>query len=642
MCVCIMSVWTLLQLLVCVCVVCVVGQPLERVELSGGQQLTCGQAVFDCEVRSASPACIYEDERVSVSRLHVQLVQCVEQKAWSVCLQILLNITVTDTGESEASADDEEHDEDLESVSSSASVCVCYSYPSHRHSKTLHFTFNTTTLQDGRTLQGWMSLAVLVPKAEFGSPVVVHSPHTNSTTHLMIPSLEEVCSRGLDALYCTAPRLYSRSAPEAGAFLLYVSDAERWRTQEFSACKRHERDGACVKLPWSNASQEFGVSSSSVAPCLCFEIWGSFPRVQYCPFVNETVSSRSVSVSLSVSSSPAAVLWNFTAPCRLELELQLCVWDWRNSSCSSAHTHTHSHTHRWTQTNHTHWQLQGEFLHVQRHPSLCVQVKVSGVGHLDPVCPFEVRRNHWSIPLVLCVCLLCVTMLGAYAVQGTLKSWVFRWLKEEEEETPLVSSVDLLLISPPDVDSVCVQMCVLSSSLSALGFSVSLDLCSGPTLCALGPGPWLHAGLRRGGRVVLVVTPGACARAEQWSRGARPEEQELLEDRFCPEVFEASLSRLRGHAAGPFLLVQFEGRCPPQALPELLQGLPLFSLPRQSLAFITELTRGAAHTHTNTNTHLRAAARMLSGALRDTGHSRQTHTHTLQHKHNNTHPDCWI
>ncbi|XP_009302640.1 interleukin-17 receptor C isoform X1 [Danio rerio] len=634
MCVCVMSVWTLLQLLVCVCGVCGVDQPLEKVELSGGQQLTCGQAVFDCEVRSASPACMCENEGVSVSGLHVRLVQCGEQKAWSVCLQILLNVTATDTGD-EASADDEEGDEDLESVLSSASVCVCCYYPVQQHSKTLHFTFNPTTLQDDKTIQGGVSLVVQVPKAEYGSPVVVVSP-TNSTTELTIPTQEEACSRGLDAVYCKAPRLYSRSAPGAGAFLLYVSDVERWRTQEFLVCKRHERDGVCVKLPWRNASQEFGVSFSSVAPCLCFEICSSFPRVQYCPFMNETVSSRSVSVSLSVSSSPAAVLWNVTAPCRLKLEVRLCVWDWRNSSCSSAHTHTHSHTHRWTQTNHTHWQLQGEFLYVQRHPSLCVQVEVSGLGLLDPVCPFEVRRNHWSIPLVLCVCLLCVTMLGAYAVQGTLKSWEFRWLKEEEE-TPLVSSVDLLLVSPPDVDGVCVQMCVLSSSLSALGFSVSLDLCSGSALCAVGPGPWLHAALRRGGRVVLVVTPGACARAEEWSRGARPEEQELLEDRFCSEVFEASLSRLRGRAAGPFLLVQFEGHCPPQALPELLQGLPLFSLPRQSLGFITELTRGAAHTHTNT--HLRAAARVLSGALRD---SRRTHTHTLQHKHNNTHPDCWI
>lgn len=184
-----------------------------------------------------------------------------------------------------------------------------------------------------------------------------------------------------------------------------------------------------------------------------------------------------------------------------------------------------------------------------------------------------------------------------------------------------------MLLYPPDNDQAVLGLvCRLGLSLSSLGFSVSLDLWSQAELSVLGPVPWLHSRLdrlqRQGGKVVLVLTQAAWERAEEWgsrgSRGSRGWERDTLWGRGCDEdgesavgcrspysdVFSASLSciladYLQGRAGERFTLVQFEslppGSCRP--LPELFRGLPLFSLPSQSLGFLTELALGQPHGH---------------------------------------------
>lgn len=200
---------------------------------------------------------------------------------------------------------------------------------------------------------------------------------------------------------------------------------------------------------------------------------------------------------------------------------------------------------------------------------------------------------------------------------------------------------------PPDADTSVIQLlCRLSSSLSALGFTVSLDLWNRSEINALGPVPWLHSCLEKvrqsRGKAVMVLTPEVCERAERWSsRGAKPEpEEENVTDRgvqslTCSEVFDALLSRilgdyLLGRAGERFVLARFDGRCTATALPEFFRGLPLFSLPSQSLDFITELTEGArtgrrASERWERAGALRAASRAVSGALREitagTGHT---------------------
>ncbi|XP_058641037.1 interleukin-17 receptor C isoform X2 [Onychostoma macrolepis] len=638
-----MSVWPLL--LVCV-PLCIFTRALERIELRADHALTCGQGIIHCEVKSGGPTCIQDDEHVYVSSLDAYIVQCRKQQTWSLCLKVLVNVTVTDRPVASDGSGDEgaeemhggAHQDDLDNMTSAVAVCVCYAYSSQRHSSTLRFTVTSSAFDDSTTLQVWMSFVVDLPKAELGNSVLVHSSYKAAQKHVRLPPIEEVCSKGLDAIFCKAPKLHKKTDNVTGAMILYVANADQERFQEFNACQKRDRKGPCVKVEWENASHEFKISLSSVAPCLCFEIWGQFLRREYCPFLNETaVSGSSVSVSLAENKTrhkQPALVWSLSAPCRLEAQLWLCRKDsGLDSSCHAVSGRSLVHTRlndSWKETNNRHWQLEGEFLQVDRHPSLCVQVKVAGMdGYLGPVCPFEVERARWSVLLVLCALLVCLSVLAAYEVQGTLKSCVFRWLKVDDVNAA-AGGVEVLLVCPPDADcAVAEPVCRLCSSLSAMGFSVSLDLWSRSEISALGPVPWLHSCLdrvqRRGGKAVLVMTPAACQRAEKWGcRVAQqnPEEERGVQSLTCSEVFDASLSciladYLLGQARERFILVRFDGQSPVTALPEFFRELPLFSLPSQSLDFIMELRRGAGKGQRVSEHWVRAvASRAVSRSLR--------------------------
>ncbi len=190
--------------------------------------------------------------------------------------------------------------------------------------------------------------------------------------------------------------------------------------------------------------------------------------------------------------------------------------------------------------------------------------------------------------------------------------------------------VEVLLVCPPDADcAVAEPVCRLCSSLSAVGFSVSLDLWSRSEISALGPVPWLHSCLdrvqRRGGKAVLVLTPAACERAEEWGcrvAQQKPEEERSVQSPTCSEVFDASLSciladYLLGRAGERFVLVRFDGQSPATDRPEFFRELPLFSLPSQSLDFIMELRRGAGKRQRVSERWVRAvASRAVSRSLR--------------------------
>lgn len=643
-------------------------ETLERVSLSEEDGLTCGQGITDCEVKPG--ACIGHDENVYVSCLEANVVQCqTQEKTWSLCLKILVNITVKDAvGQSvdaelagDASDDDKEegvHEKAHRSVLYeyedniiAATVCVCYTYPSLSESKILHFMFSSSVFDNGNTLQAWMSLVVRIREADLGSPVTVYSFCTNFTKQVTIstPSKEEVCSTDGDVVFCKdAPRLGKRTDRVTGALKLYVDNADKKRFQKFQACQKLEKDGKCLKVEWNDARQEFEISRSSIVPCLCFEIWGNFPRKVHCPFLNETVVSDSnVSVSVSalqihnsMESDITALIWNLTSPCRLETELWLCRKDSSaGSSCNQMNNMHHVHKFKklvrgkdkWIQTDVGHWQLKGEFSKVERNSLLCVLVKMRGSdGYLGPVCPFEVKRARWSFLLLVCVLLMCLSILGAHAFQG----WIFRWLKVDNMNRT-AGSVEVLLVYPPDRDHEITELiCHLSSSLSTLGFIVSMDLWNRSEINALGPIPWLHSHLdqilNRGGRAVLVLTQTTCERAKEWAcrgEGENYEQKEGFQSSSCLDLFNASLSciladYLQGHAGKRFMLAQFEGQSPGSVLtfPEFFHGLPLFSLPSQSLGFLMEVTHGVHKGRGMARRWMRSmllstAARTLSGAL---------------------------
>lgn len=183
----------------------------------------------------------------------------------------------------------------------------------------------------------------------------------------------------------------------------------------------------------------------------------------------------------------------------------------------------------------------------------------------------------------------------------------------------------------------------LGSSLRTLGFTVSLDLWSQGELSALGPVPWLHSRLNQlkthGGKVVLVLTKATWLRAEEWAAQSwerntsveRKKEKDVM-DTVSPassDIFTASLScvladYLQGRAGERFTLVQFESLPPKppggfRALPELFRGLHVYSLPSQSLGFLTELAGawpvGNASARRRRAGLLRMASRFLARGL---------------------------
>lgn len=167
----------------------------------------------------------------------------------------------------------------------------------------------------------------------------------------------------------------------------------------------------------------------------------------------------------------------------------------------------------------------------------------------------------------------------------------------------------VVLLSPPDEDDgVSESVCQLGSQLFNQGFSVSVDQWSRKEQCTMGPLPWLHSQLLQlkslGGRVVLVLTRKALERAEEWTHGNK-EVIKMKGDKGLPQicspysdVFTASLFLIQadkqlGRPGERFLLVKFDShRSIDRRLPELFQGLPLFQLPSQIQALLSELTMG--------------------------------------------------
>lgn len=188
----------------------------------------------------------------------------------------------------------------------------------------------------------------------------------------------------------------------------------------------------------------------------------------------------------------------------------------------------------------------------------------------------------------------------------------------------------VLLYTPGDDPGLPELMCHLASSLQTLGFSVSLDLWSQGELSALGPVPWFHSRLdqlkRLGGKAVLALTPEACQRAEAWA--AQRNGDGAGSKVSSVDVFTASLScvladYLQGCAGERFTLVQFESMPRPAGapgeLPDLFRGLHVYSLPSQSLGFLTELAvaskRDAASARRKRARGIRRASRFLAQRL---------------------------
>ncbi|XP_040050301.2 interleukin-17 receptor C [Gasterosteus aculeatus] len=622
-------------------------------------ELSCSEGLSDCRVNSASPLAAYSLDALDVTRvrLHVAL-RCSAAEGCEPYLRIGVAFQdVLGTNEaSEQSGDrDPDHEDSFRSnptahgsgasvpPAQGAAVTVCVSSPgAPERWKTVRFRFISS--HSGLNRASSAHQLLLTVKTTFGTPVVVGvyplPTGMDIEKEITVPSLKDVCSMNLQGTEknCDVPRIHAVIDRGSNVILLRMENAHGE-----SQCRLVWNVTGEV-LVWPKGKREMVLPSNFVAPCLCLQVWceGKELRGEFCPFKNQQdrLERMQHNVSLSLFESRLrgggrGLMWNVTAPCRLEAELRLCRKEVAGDRCEEVTGSARKLHGGWIASRTGHWKA-GEF-NVSSHPLLCVQIKLQGMtSYLEPHCPFTTSRWRWSLPIFVGLILMCLALLGAYLIQGVLKGYMWRWLKEDDVKGA-VGGGHVVLLYPPDDDQALPElMSHLGSSLQALGFSVSLDLWSRTELGVLGPVPWLHSRLNRlqgqGGKVVLVLTQAAWIRAEEW--GARSWERNA-EDQGggrsravpsrCVDVFTASFScvlgdYLQGRAGERFMLVQFKslppeppGGCRP--LPELFRGLHVYSLPSQSLGFLTELA-GARPTATASARRKRAGGlRMASRAL---------------------------
>ncbi|XP_071332727.1 interleukin-17 receptor C isoform X2 [Trachinotus anak] len=657
---------------------------LEMID-QGAPELTCSEGLTDCHMSSVSPyPAVLPDPNDMVDVTHMQLkviLCCPATQLCEPCLQVIITVEVAEVDntkevfeESGELTDEEEllgmnqmAEESGQIVPPEPRVLVKVGLSSPGAIeiwRTLQFKLSHSSFVQASqqpTHEEQMQL-LLTEKVMFGSPVVVqvyaHSKGTYNIQNVTIPSLEEVCSMNLEGTVkdCDAPRLRAETDHKRNVVVLQLESTNATQDDLMCQMMRNEMPGEI--LAWPKDKRELIISSNFVAPCLCFQVWwkGKALRREFCPFKNQQDALERMQHSVSVSveefqmrEGGTGLSWNVTAPCRLEAEVWLCKKDMAGGQCAEvtgSRQRLHSHA-GWSATRNGHWKT-GEF-NVSSHPLLCVQIKIHGMeSYLEPHCLFATSRWRWSLPLLIGFLLICLAVLAAYFVQGVLKGYVWRWLKEDDVKGAVGGGHVVLLYPPNDNHALPELMCHLGSSLQALGFSVSLDLWSQAELSVLGPVPWLHSRLdqlkRQGGKVVLVLTQATWIRAEEW--GAKSWERntpmERRRDRGeeeagrsypasspCVDVFSASLSciladYLQGRAGERFMLVQFES-LPPEPpggfrpLPELFRGLHVYSLPSQSLGFLTELAgarqMASASARRKRAGGLRVASRALARGL---------------------------
>lgn len=589
---------------------------LEMVD--GARELTCSEGLTDCRVRSVrhfAAALPDSESAVMVGGVRLKAVLCCEAgRDCQPCLQVIITIRCEGTipPKQVSLKTNESNDEEelraaegsgqLEPPDFTALIKVCISSPSEKETwmalqfKARHSGMSQVTQQATHEL-------LLTRKVKFGAVIAV-LVLPDATEKITIPSLEEVCpaqQRGTVKVCDDAPRL--RFDHRSDTVLLQLEQSDH--RNDDVMCQMFWNGTPGDFLTWPKGKKELTISSDIIAPCLCFQVWwqGKAIRNQFCPFKNRkgALERMKNNTSLSVEArhtreGGAGLSWNVTAPCRLEAEVWLCKREQPGGQCEEVHGSRQRVRDGWIPTRKGHWRA-GDF-NWTSHPMLCVQMKIKGLASpSEPECPFTTPRWRWSLLLLLGSLVMCLVIIGAYLIQVLLKGYLWRWLKEEDNKGAVPPGHVVLLYPPDDDAGLPDLMCHLASSLQTLGFSVSLDLWSRGELSALGPVPWFHSRLdqlkRQGGKAVLALTPAACRRADAWAAQSSGRSGDATSSII--DVFTASLSciladYLQGCAGERFTLVQFQSLPrPAEALPELFRGLHVYSLPSQSLGFLTEL-----------------------------------------------------
>ncbi|XP_040891039.1 uncharacterized protein LOC121179942 [Toxotes jaculatrix] len=585
-------------------------------EISGydSDEVICSQGLSECSMMDEILS-LPENNVVNVQNLTASIKLCSKSnESCTLCLVIdtELHVHSDNDVEDEGHSGFEEEDDSEERRNPKASVTVCYkTAPSLPTCKKVEFTVNHAALTQQNRAKMSMVIAKL-PGVSFSSKVSVYSSKLLVREEVVAPSLDEVCSQELKKCVeeCRVPEIRPVIHEEKNYVELWFDGKNDSLP---SVCIQYERNGTCQT--WNRVI----IPLYSVTHCMCLMAWydQQYVRSLSCPFKDTDLSRRNTWQNVSVSvgqgqmnNNGTMLWWNLSAPCRLEGEVWLCQ---KHNSCSEIKGFRQQLSlGTWRQNSKGLWAKIGVFEDVNLNLSPCVMVKIEGMGHeLGPFCidntPAALRWR-WSLLIAGVMLLVCLTALIFCLIHDFVKKWVWSW--HHGGFVKIGRKGHVVLLSPPDVDDgVSESVCRLGSMLCNHGFNVSVDQWSRKEQCTLGPLLWLYSQLpelnSQGKRVVVVLTHKAMERTEEWTHQHKEAIKMKGEDKALPQicspysdVFTAILCLIQaekqlGRAGERFILVKFDSHpSSDRNLPELLQGLPLFKLPSQTQALLTELSVG--------------------------------------------------
>ncbi|XP_040015416.1 uncharacterized protein il17rc isoform X3 [Xiphias gladius] len=572
-------------------------------------EVICSQGLSECTMKNE--ILLVKNDAVDVQNLTAYFKLCSKSKeSCTLCLMIDVELHIHpdfDMEDEGHSGLDEEGDNEEMRNPKAASVTVCYQTASTLPAcKKVEFKVNHTALTEQN--QAKISMVITEPfSVSFSSKVLVYSSKSDLTREVVVPSIDEVCSQELRNCVeeCRVPKL--RFSIHKDNYVELQFDGRN--NSLLSVCVQYEKNGRCQS--WNRMT----IPLSSVTHCMCLKAWydQKYVRSLHCPFTDMDLSQRNVWQNLSVSVGQAQTTygtmlsWNLSAPCRLEGEVWPCH---RENSCREMKGFRQQLSNgTWKQNSKGLWEKIGVFEDINLQLSPCVMVKVTGMGHeLGPFCFNNTDRCRLSLLVVGVMLLVCLTAIIFYLLHDFVKKWVWSW--HHGGFVKIGRKGNVVLLSPPDVDdAVSESVCQLGFLLCKQGFNVSVDQWSRKEQSTLGPLPWLYSQLlelnSRWDRVVVVLTRKALERTEEWAHQHKEVIKTKWEDKGVSQigspysdVFTASLCLIQadkqlGRAGERFLLVKFDSPLrSDRNLPELLQGLPLFQLPSQTPALLTELIAG--------------------------------------------------
>ncbi|XP_028823431.1 uncharacterized protein il17rc [Denticeps clupeoides] len=506
-------------------------------------------------------------------------------------------------------------------TSKRSTVEVCYTTPPLM-SRCCRIEFSFSPFQQNPAAAEWLHLVLESDHVTYGSVVFLKAKVINSVNQtVQVPSAD--CSRlHADSKECAVPRLKSEINMERREVHVRLVSQDTHGLGPLRTCLRQGEEG---HASCRNFSVSRNIPFYSVTPCLCIKAWweNGFRRSRCYPFSQRQTWTESLTtggamvdqsftevmkrnmwenitvfVDLGETNNGTAVVrWNITSPCSVEAEVCLCNETKETKGGCEEVKGFRQHLKKSSDWRDGFW-ISGAFEGVNPHHRLCVMVTVME-KRLGTWCigPEHSSRWHWSLPIVTFL-IIGLAVFGLCLYQNTMKKWLEKWNKVNHSEG---ARGRVLLLHPMDAkESVKELVCRLGTSLSVLGFTVSLDLWSHLEVASLGPAPWLFSQLDQlqamGGKAVVVLSQTARQRAEEWRLNGW-----AAEDSVCPsDTFAAALGcllvdQLQGCAREQFILVQFgcdspahcEQKC---CLPVLLHGLPMYNLPTESQAFLAALS----------------------------------------------------